>query len=158
MNTLKAIGGFVLGLIGMVAVTMIMLMLVRGGTWLADKAYPWLIVVFAVALVVCLFILLPLAIFRRTRGFSGLGIYIASYAFGLTLWVWCLLTTYTLWGLVAVVVGVLMAGVGIFPIAIIACITKGLWGIALQMFFVALLTWGARFGAAALVESAEAYQ
>jgi|SRR5882724_5064956 len=158
MNTLKSIGGFVLGLVGMIAVVTILLLVVRGGTWLADKAYPWLFVLFAIALIVSVFILLPLAIFRKTRAFAGLGIYIASYAFGLTLWVWCLLTTYTLWGPVAVVVGVLMAGVGILPVAIIACITKGLWGIALQMFLIALLTWGARFGANALVESAEAYE
>src|SRR6476659_3090877 len=148
MNILKSIGGFGLGLVGLIAVATVLLLVVRGGAWLADKAYPWLIVLFALALIVCVFILLPLAMFRKTRAFSGLGIYIASYAFGLTLWVWCLLTTYTLWGPVAVVLGVLMAGVGILPIAIIACITKGLWSIALQMFLIVLLTWGARLGAA----------
>jgi hypothetical protein len=69
----------------------------------------------------------------------------------------CVLTTYTLWGPLAVVAGILMAGIGIVPLAIIACVTKGLWAIAVQMFLIVLLTWGSRLGAVALLESAEKY-
>jgi hypothetical protein len=158
MNILKSIGGLLLGLAGMIAVVLIIFLLVSGGAWLADKVYPWLIIIFALALVVCVFILLPLAIFRKTRGFSGIGIYIASYVFGITLWVWCLLTVYTLWGGFAVVIGILMAGIGIVPLAIIASLTKGLWSIAIQMVVIGLVTWGARLAALALAESAEAHR
>jgi hypothetical protein len=155
---LKSIGGFALVVVGLVAVSVVVFLLVQGGAWLADKVYPWLIMVFAVAFWVCVFILLPLAIFRKTRGFSGIGIYVASYVFGITLWVWCLLTTYTLWGGFAVVIGILIAGIGIVPLAIIASLTKGLWSIAIQMVVVALVTLGARFAAFALVKSADEHR
>ena len=158
MNVLKSIGGFLLAVAVIVAVALVIFLLVTGGAWLADKVYPWLIVIFAIALIVSVFILLPLAIFRRTRGIAGIGIYVSSYAFGLTLWVWCQLTTYTLWGGFAVVIGILMGGVGIVPLAIIASLTKGLWAIALQMVVIAVLTFGARLLGATFVGSAEAHQ
>ncbi len=158
MNILKSIGGFLLAIAGIVGITLVAFLLITGGAWLADKAYPWLILLFTLALGISIFILLPLAIFRRTRGFAGLGIYIASYIFGITLWVWCLLTVYTLWGGFAVVIGILMGGVGVVPLAIIAAAIKGLWSLAIQMIVVALVTFGARFLGLAFVQSAEAYQ
>lgn len=137
MNILKSIGGFLLAIAGMVAMILVIFLLVTGGAWLADKVYPWLILLFALALGISIFILLPLAIFHRTRGFAGLGLYVASFVFGITLWVWCLLTVYTLWGGFAVVIGILMAGVGVVPLAIIAAAIKGLWAIAIQMVVIA---------------------
>src|SRR5437899_1362333 len=117
---LKNIGGFALGIVGLAAIIVVLFLLVQGGTWLADKVYPILILVFVLALAITLFILLPLAIFRKTRGFAGLGIYVTSYVYGLTVWVWSLLITYTLWGGFGVVIGILMGGVGIIPLSVVA--------------------------------------
>jgi hypothetical protein len=36
--------------------------------------------------------------------------------YGLTVWIWSLLLTYTLWGGFGVVIGILMGGVGIVPL------------------------------------------
>ena len=88
MNILKSIGGFLLAIAGIVGLTLAAFLLVTGGAWLADKAYPWILVLFALALGISIFILLPLAIFHKTRGFAGIGIHIASYIFGLTLVGW----------------------------------------------------------------------
>jgi hypothetical protein len=144
---LKNIGGFALGVIGFAAVIVVLFLLVQGGTWLADKVYPILILLFVLTLAVTVFILLPLAIFRKTRGVAGVGIYITSYIYGLTVWVWSLLITYTLWG-----------GVGIVPLSVVACLFKGMFSIAFQVVLLAAFVFGVRAFALFLVSSAERYQ
>jgi hypothetical protein len=83
--------------------------------------------------------------FRRTRAFAGGGIYLASYVFGITLWVWSLLISYTLWGIGGVLIGLILAGIGIVPIAILASLFHGLWSICNQLFLVTAITFGTRF-------------
>lgn len=63
-----------------------------------------------------------MALLSKTRGFSALGLLIASYAFGAILWVWSLLLTLQLWGALAVIIGLLIMGIGIVPVAILAVI------------------------------------
>ena len=155
---LKKIGGFALRIVGFAAVIVVVFLLVQGGAWLADKVYPILIVLFVLALAVSVLILLPLAIFRKTRGFAGLGFYITSYIYGLAVWVWSLLLTYTLWGSFGVVVGLLMGGVGIVPLSVVACIFHGMFSIALQVVLLAAFVFGVRALALFLVSSAERYQ
>ncbi len=155
---LKTIGGFALWIVGFTAAMVVVFLLVQGGAWLADKVYPILIVLFLIALIVTVFILLPLAIFRKTRGFAGVGIYVASYVYGLTVWVWSLLLTYTLWGGFGVVIGILMGGVGIIPLSVVACLFKGMFSIALQVALVAAFAFGVRMFGLFLVASAERHQ
>ena len=140
---------------GVVAASVVVFLLVEGGAWLADKAYPILIVLFLLALVVTVFILLPLAIFRKTRGFAGVGIYVTSYVYGLTVWVWSLLLTYTLWGGFGVVIGILMGGVGIVPLSVVACLFKGMFSTAFQVVLLAAFVFAVRAFALFLVASAE---
>jgi hypothetical protein len=75
-----------LGVVVFVAIVVVIFLLVQGGAWLADKVYPILIVLFVLALLFTVLILLPLAIFRKTRGFAAMGVYITSYIYGLTVW------------------------------------------------------------------------
>lgn len=153
---LKTIGGFLLGVLGLLAICVIGCLMIFGGVWLSEMIYPWLVIAFVIALVAVVLLFLPLAIFRRTRGFSGIGIFIASFVFGATLWIWSLLTTYTLWGGVAVFIGLIMAGVGIVPLALLATLFKGLWSSVGEILLLLLLTFGARFIGIALVTKAEA--
>jgi hypothetical protein len=144
-DTLKSIGGCILGICIFVGVIFLAVMFLKGGVWLSERAYPWLVAINAIAFVVILLVLLPLSIFRRTRGFGGGGIYIASFIFGLTLWVWCLLISYTLWGIGGVVVGLFLAGIGVVPIAVLASVFHGLWSIAGQILLLTAITFGSRF-------------
>ena len=155
---LKNIGGFALGVIGVAAIIVVLFLLVQGGTWLADKVYPILILLFVLTLAVTILILLPLAIFRNTRSFAGVGIYITSYVYGLTVWVWSLLLTYTLWGGFGVVIGILLGGVGIVPLSVVACFLKGMFSIAFQVILLAAFAFGVRAFAMFLIASAERQQ
>lgn len=154
-DTLKSVGSFILGICIFVGVIFLAMMFVKGGVWLSEWIYPWLVVITAIALLVIILVLLPLAIFRRTRAFAGGGIYIASFVFGLTLWVWSLLTSYTLWGIGGVVVGLFLAGVGVVPIAILASLFHGLWSMVGELLLVTAITFGTRFFGIYLMTKAE---
>jgi uncharacterized protein YacL len=86
------------------------------------------------------------------------GIYITSYVYGLTVWIWSLLLTYTLWGAFGVVVGILMGVVGIVPLSVVACLFKGLFSIAFQVVLLAAFVFGVRAFALFLFSSAERYK
>ncbi len=89
-------------------------------------------------------IILPLGIFKKTKGASAIGLVISSYVYGLTLWFWALLLTYLIWGTVAVFVGLFIAGVGVVPIAILATAIKSEWAITGQIILLLVLTFGSR--------------
>jgi hypothetical protein len=144
-DTLKSIGSFLLGICILVAVMLVLTMFIKGGVWLSERVYPWLVILFTISLFVVILVLLPLAIFRRTRAFAGGGIYLASFVFGLTLWVWSLLVSYTLWGVTGIIIGLLLGGVGVVPIAILASLFHGLWSMVGQLLLVTAITFGMRF-------------
>ena len=92
--------------------------------------------------------------FRKTRGFAGMAFYFWSLAAGLQLWLASLLVVLELWGIVAAIIGLCMAGVGVLPIALVASLFKAEWSI----FFQLLLSFGmmltARIGGMWLAERA----
>ena len=157
-DTLKSIGGFILGICIFIGAIFLVAMFVKGGVWFSERAYPWLVAINAIAFLIILFVLLPLTIFRRTRAFGGGGIYISSFVFGLTLWVWSLLISYTLWGVGGVVAGLLLGGIGVVPIAFIASLFHGLWSIIGQILLLTAITFGTRFfGIYLMMKSEQTY-
>jgi len=158
LRALKAIGMYAIGVIGAVGLLVVAVMLVRGGVWLSDKIYPWLILVSVLAMGVSVLALLPLAAFKETRGHSGVGFFIVSYVFGATLWVWSLLLTYVLWGIGAVVVGLFIMGVGVLPIALLATGFKGMWSMFGQLILMTIATFATRVFGVWLIHKAEQYE
>ena len=101
------------------------------------------------------FILLPLSIFKKLRVYTGTAIYLASFAFGLLLFLFSLLTTWSLWGGFWAFVGVAGFGGLIIPFALLATIFNGVWvGVGLIVALL-VLTWGSRFAGLALAMSGE---
>lgn len=141
---LKNVGWGVLGLAFLVVIALLVALFIHGGAWLSEKIYPWLVWISSLALVILIFVLLPLGVFRKTRAFAGNGMLIASWVFGLTLWVWGLLLTYHLWGALAVYIGLFLFGVGVVPIAMLATLFKGMWSTLGELVFLTILTYGAR--------------
>lgn len=157
-ETLKAIGSVVVGIAVMVGIVLVAILLFRGGVWLSDKLYPWLILLSGLALAVSVLALAPLAAFRETRGHAGLGFFIVSYVFGATLWVWSLLLTYVLWGGAALFIGLFLGGIGVLPIALLATAFKGMWSMFGQLILVLVATYGTRTLGIHLVQRAEEQQ
>jgi hypothetical protein len=144
-DKLKVIGSYILGLCIFVGLIFVGVMFVKGSVWLGARAYPWLVLIATLAFWVTVLIFLPLAIFRRTRVFAGMSTYFASYAFGLTLWVWAILLSYSLWGIAGIVVGLFLGGIGVVPIAMLASLFNGLWSTLAQLVLLTGITLGSRF-------------
>jgi MFS family permease len=141
---LKSIGAVLLWIGVSIGMIFLAVFLIKGGLWLGEILYPWLTAISAVTFIVCLLILLPLSFFRKSRAFAGLSFFIASYIFGVGLWVWAFLLTYALWGTVALLIGLFMAGIGVVPMAMLATIFHGEWGIFGQLVLLLLFTFGSR--------------
>ena len=154
-ETFGAIGGLVLMLVIFAAGIAMVTAIILGGVWVSKHLLPWLTVISVVMFAIVIFVLLPLAIPRATRGFSSISIFIASYVFGATLWMFGLLLTYFTWGVGAVIFGFLFFGVGVVPIAMLATLFKGMWGPFFTLVLLAIATYGCRIGALSLADSVD---
>jgi hypothetical protein len=100
-------------------------------------------------------ILLPLAVFRRTRKVAGLGLYGSSWLFGLNLWLASALFTYIYWGWPALIFGLFVMGVGVFPIAVVATLWYSDWHTLGALAQWVALTFGVRFLAVWIMSKSE---
>lgn len=140
----KDAGSVILGLAvmaGMVAVAVALLFgAATFSVWVLEWTYP----AFTITLLVSLVLLAPLALISPTRGFSAAGFMIASCAFGAILWIWGMAFTYSVWGLFGVVVGLVLFGVGVVPVAMFAALVHADWGTLGLFLIIAVLTIGCR--------------
>ena len=155
MSTAEKIKGIGMGIgllaIG-VAVMVITVTLVFG---MIRVVSPWLNSAFFITQAVSLLVFGSTALFRRTRGFSAVGLFISSYIFGIILWIWSIILTLELWGVFAVIIGLLFVGVGIVPVAILALIFHAQWSSLGDIAIMLVSTYGARVLALWLANKAD---
>jgi hypothetical protein len=149
------VGGCSIYALILLAVAAVVIAFLYGGVAIAPVILPWLFLISAVVFVLCLVVILPLAIFRPLRPWSGLAIYIASYLFGITCWFSGLLITWSTWGGIAVIIGLLFMGIGVVPIAIVASLFKAMWGNLIFMIVMVVVTFGTRIVGTMLATSEE---
>ena len=154
-DKLKLVGIYILGVCIFVGVIFVGVMFVKGSVWLGARVYPWLLLIATLAFWVTLLIFLPLALFRRTRFFAGMSTYFASFVFGLTLWFWAILLSYSIWGIAGIVVGLFLGGIGVVPIAMLASLFNGLWSTLGQLVLLTAITLSCRFFGIFIAEKAE---
>jgi len=155
IEKIKNLGGGLFGIVIMLGLFLLPLLFIKGGLWLSATIYPWLVSISGITFAISLFILLPLAIFKKTRSASAIGLLIASYIFGATAWVWSFLLAYVFWGFLGLFIGLFIVGVGVVPIAMLASLFKGEWGIFGQLVLIVIITFGVRFLALYIAEKAE---
>jgi len=143
-DIIKGLRTYLFGALFIAGLILIPLLLLKGGLWLTQTVYPLLIIIYAIALIVCVVIFLPLSLFQKTRAFSSIGILISSYIFGVTVWVWSFLLTYMLWGMLGLIIGLFIMGVGVVPVAILATLLNGEWSAFFQLVLLLVLTFGTR--------------
>ena len=90
---------------------------------IAMNAFGFMLPVALIALGIAI-LLLPLAAFKTTRGFAGLALTIVSYVFGVTAWLYGAACSFAAFGWVGLIIGLLFAGIGVVPLAMIAGIFK----------------------------------
>jgi hypothetical protein len=125
MNTLKGFGVTLLGVSLALAAAVVTVILVKGNVHIVaavlQHATRFVVALFVLSVIV----LLPLAVFRRTRQVSAYGLLACSIPFGIYTWLYCFLIVYSAWGLVGAIVGFFLGGVGEIPLAVVASILDG---------------------------------
>ena len=91
-----------------------------------------------------MFVLLPLCIFRKTRSGTGAGLVCASYVFGIHLFAFCCVFVAQVWGYVGLAIGLILAGMGVLPIALIAALLHAEWIVLFNLVVGIILTFGTR--------------
>jgi hypothetical protein len=98
--------------------------------------------------------LIGLAI-RPSRRVCGYALYLSSFAIGLDVWFWSLTVVLHLWGIVWVVIGLVLAGVGVVPMAIIATLLHGEWLILGYLVINLIIVFLCRLAGASMIASAK---
>lgn len=141
---LKNFGYYVLGIAGLLLLLLVSVAMIKGAVWIGEHALQWLINFSWIVFAINLFILLPFGLFRKTGMVGGMGMYISSYVFGLTLWFLGLLLTYFTWGFFGIFIGLVLGGVGVVPVAMLAMLLNGEFFTLVVLIVLTILTFGAR--------------
>ena len=153
MEILESIGGVLLGIAFFVGSIIALILFFTVGGTVGVTILPfvsWLTgILFAVNIIALL-----IAISRKTRGVVGIIIFLSSYVYGLQTWIIGLLVTLTLWGWIAVIIGLFIGGIGVVPIGMAAAIFNGRWSIFFVLLINVILTYGTRIIGGTLAESA----
>jgi hypothetical protein len=92
-----------------------------------------------------LVILLPLSFLKVTHVLAGYGFYTTSFVCGISGWYMGCPLCGEVWGPLAVIIGLLILGIGVVPIAMLATLFNGMW-IELGLLVLAVvMTLGFRF-------------
>jgi hypothetical protein len=114
------------------------------------KTYSFLLPISWLVLVIAIFVLIPMALFKNTRRQAGTGIFMASWLFGLTTWTLGATVTFATYGWVGLLIGLFLFGVGVVPIAIFAAFfSLKSMSLGFSLIIMTIIVWGSRtFGAA----------
>lgn len=150
MEKLKSAGGLLVLLVFIALPVLFLFGAAEFSVWALD----WIPDTFAIAVGACL-VFIPLAIIPATRGIAAILFSVASVVFGACLWLYALAFTYLEWGMVGVVIGVMLAGVGVIFTGALATIFAGAWVVLGNMAFVFVMFLGSRLLSAWLASLAD---
>lgn len=121
---------------------------------LAMTVYSFALPLAWLALAVCVVVLLPMALFRVTRPYAGVGLFLASWIFGLTTWTLGAAVTFATYGWVGLIIGLFLFGVGVVPIGIFAAfVTLKSASLGFSLIAMLVVVIAARIGGMALAEA-----
>ncbi|MFB6182227.1 MAG: hypothetical protein ABEJ24_05025 [Candidatus Magasanikbacteria bacterium] len=152
-ENVESFGWMILVLIFLIVFYFIATLFLEGSVWLGSKIIPWLAKAGGILFLVQLFVFTPLAFFRKTKAWSGIAIFYSSYLYGATLWLLSAITAYSLWGAGALIIGLMIFGVGVLPVAFLASLIHGEWLFLGGLTFMTFLTFGSRFLGAYLMSN-----
>jgi hypothetical protein len=140
---MKQVGSFMLVAVGILALILISMTILRGITWVSPIVYEYSVKAASICLLATI-ILIPLSLIRTIRGFTGTLIYAGSYIIGLSLWAFSAIVAYILWGYFGLFIGLFLMGIGVVPVAFLAALFKGEWSAMGNIIVGILLTYGTR--------------
>ena len=121
---------------------------------LAVRVYTVLLPFAWLVLAIAIFVLVPMALYRNTRPQAGVGLFMASYLFGLTTWTLGAAVTFAMFGWPGLLIGMFFFGVGVVPIGIFAAFfAVGSTSLGLSLIVMTAIAWGSRVAGAILADS-----
>lgn len=96
--------------------------------------YEFLYPALGIAFLIVFLILIPLGLFDSTRKFSANALYLISFLFGFAIWVYSAGIAFALLGLFWLIVGLLLAGIGVVAVAFLGALFQGYTSLALGIF------------------------
>lgn len=136
------------------AVSLLVLMQ-QGRAWSVERLFPALLVLAGITLAVIIVFLLPLALSRRLRGFSGMAIYCSFYLLGGVSWLCSVVVAWDTWGVWAATAGIVLLGITVVPLAIAAAVYTSQWITVAAIVVVFVVAWACRVGGAALIDASD---
>ena len=116
--------------------------------WIARTALDWYaswLPVALLALGLSVFVLAPLSITRRANSWATGGMIFASYVIGFTTWLLGAGLTFSTFGWPGLLIGLVLAGVGVVPIGAFGAYFKlDLAGLAISILLMAVVAYGLR--------------
>ena len=106
----------------------------------------WTAGAFITTTAVCVLLVFIFGAFRRTRIVPAVALLYGSLITGLATWILSALQAYVLWGLGWLIAGVLFAGVGVLPVALVASGMARDWENLAALIGMFAITMGFRFG------------
>lgn len=143
-QSLQGTGGVAIAFAFMAGLFLVVWLFIAGSVAVSAALLPELMWAFWIVLVIDIVVLVPLSFIQRTERFAGTALLYSSYLFGLTLWAWSLLLTYHWWGWFGVVIGLLIVGVGVVPVAMLAALVHGAWAVLGETIFILVVAYGTR--------------
>lgn len=128
MNTIKKIGqcaGYFLAIVGVILGIDLFF---YGTAWVAEKILPVLNWISTIWMLIMIVIGTPFLFSRKTRGVVGLGWMYWGKFTALIMWLTCLVFVLQIWGIWAAILGIILAGIGIIPVALAALAIHSDWG------------------------------
>jgi hypothetical protein len=153
-ETFESIGGCLLSIFFLALPLVLLVALLKSIGWIARVVLPIFGWISGIALLLVP-VLLLISIARSLRGWAGLGIVLASYAVGFSLWVWALVIAFVMAGLFWMIVGLVFAGVGVVFVAIVASAIHGEWSVFIQLIVGVVVVYFLRVIGNVLIERSE---
>ncbi len=132
------------GLLFILAFAILLFAIFRGAFWIMESVLPLLVHFSWFLSILIVVVILPMALFESTRKRSVSALEKSSVFFGITLWIYCALTTYILWGFLGLFIGLVIFGVGVGPLAVLAALISLEWSILGVIIYLIIFTFGTR--------------
>ena len=143
-DKIKGLGSGVIGIAILFGLIFLAVIFTKGITWFGGFISPLMPPIFFTTVLVSIFVLIPMGLLKRTRGYAAIGFLISSYIYGVILWFSSLLITYDYWGGVGVAIGLFLMGIGIVPISLLATLFHADWdGLGTTVLLI-ILVYGVR--------------
>jgi hypothetical protein len=144
MNTIKTIGKCAGYFLIMVAVILGIDLFFYGTGWVAEKILPALNWIATIWMLIMVVVGTPFLFSRKTRGLVGFGWMQWGGFTAIIIWLTCLVVVLQIWGIWAAILGVILAGIGIVPVALAALAIHSEWAVFWVILGTIGMIWGAR--------------